>query len=147
MIKMKSGTYGLPVMHGGAVVRVERKTSKDEPFSLSPEAEARLVERGVAEYVGEAVGITEDGEITDLPDGVTAIPVYSEETSAKELREIGKLCGLSFKVGMSKADMVAALDAHIEANMVEGVEVNEDGEITVAEGEDAPTFDPSEAVQ
>jgi len=142
MIKMIAGKTG--VLVNGIVVP---KTKESEPFSSTPEHEARLVDLGLAKYIGEAVGITEDGEITDLPDGVTAIPAYSEETSAKELREIGKLCGLTFKVGMSKADMIAALDAHIEANTVEGVEVNEDGEITVAKGEDAPTFDPAEAVQ
>lgn len=148
MIKMIAGRFGLLV---DGIVKGMDKNSP--PFEASEEQEARLVEQGLAEYVTDPAPIgfddmpPEDGEITDLPDGVTGIPEYSEETSAKELREIGKLCGLTFKVGMSKADMIAALDAHIEANMVDGVEVNEDGEITVADGEDAPTFDPSEAVQ
>lgn len=135
MIKMKAGTFGLPV---DGVVKPMTKDSG--PFNAGAEQEDRLVKLGLAEYVGEP-------ELPELPDGVVAIPEYSVENTANELREIGKLCGLTFKVGMTKAEMVAALDAHIEANTVEGVEVNEDGEITVPEDEDAPTFDASEAVQ
>lgn len=141
MIKMIAGTFGLPV---DGVVKPMDKNSK--PFNASPEQEERLVKLGLAEYVGEPVTATED-EDTTLPDGVVGIPEYSVDSSAKELREIGKLCGLTFKVGMSKAEMVEALDAHIAENTVEGVEVAEDGEITATEDEDAPTFDASEAVQ
>jgi hypothetical protein len=55
---------------------------------------------------------------------------------AAELREIGALCGLTFKVGMTKAEMVAALDKHIEENTV----------VDETPDEDAPTFDAAEAV-
>lgn len=123
MIKMIAGTFGLPV---NGVIKPMTKDSG--PFEAAPEQETRLVKLGLAVYVGEP---------TTLPDGVVGIPEYSMESSAKELREIGKLCGLTFKVGMSKAEMIEALDAHIVENTVEGVEVNED----------APTFDASEAVQ
>ena len=140
MIKMIAGRFGLLV---DGIVKGMDKNSP--PFEASEEQEARLVEQGLAKYVDKPAPVADAEDA--LPDGVTGIPAYSEETSAKELREIGKMCGLTFKVGMSKADMIAALDAHIEAHTFEGVEVNEDGEITVADAEDAPTFDPSEAVQ
>ena len=133
MIKMIAGKTG--VLVNGIVVP---KTKESEPFSSTPEHEARLVDLGLAKYVGEAVGITEDGEITDLPDGVTAIPAYSEETSAKELREIGKLCGLTFKVGMTKDDMVKAIEAAEAA-----LDINAEDE----DSEPAPVFDATEAVQ
>ena len=142
MIKMIAGVFGLPV--DGVVKRMDKNS---KPFSASPEQEARLVKMGLAVYVDEPVAVPEDKNEPAIPSGVVGIPEYSTETSAKELREIGKLCGLTFKVGMTKAEMVAALDAHIAENTVEGVEVNEDGEITVPEDEDAPTFDASEAVQ
>lgn len=132
MIKMIAGVFGLEV---NGIVKAMDKTS--DPFNASKEQEARLVKLGLAVYV--------DAPTDALPDGVTGIPAYSVEMSANELREIGKLCGLTFKVGTSKAEMVAALDAHIAENTVEGVEVDEDGEI--ATEEDAPTFDAAEAVQ
>lgn len=94
---------------------------------------------------------TDDGGETDapigfdeIPEDVVGIPEYSVESSAKELREIGKLCGLSFPATMSKADMVDALDKHIEENTVEGVTVDDDGEIVT--DEDAPSFDAADAV-
>ena len=68
---------------------------------------------------------------------MVGIPEYSVDMKADELREIGKLCGLTFKVGMTKAEMVEALDAHIEANTV-----LEDED----EDEDAPDFDAAGAV-
>lgn len=140
MIQMKTGTFGLPV---NGIVKAMTKDSG--PFKASKEQEARLVKLGLAVYVDEEpIGFDETPD--DLPDGVTGIPEYSIDNTANELREIGKLCGLTFKVGMTKADMVAALDAHIAENTVDGVEVNEDGEIAVAEDEDAPTFDASQAV-
>lgn len=138
MIQIISGVYG---------TKTGMKRASDGSFKLSAKEEARLVNRGVAKYVGApTVEPPEDEDAPELPDGVTGIPEYSIETSAKELREIGKLCGLTFKVGMSKAEMVAALDKHIEEHTVEGVEVNEDGEISVADDDDAPNFDAADAV-
>lgn len=138
MIQMKAGTFGLPV--NGSV---KAMTKDSGPFKASEEQEARLVKLGLAVYVGEAP--KQGDNLPDLPDGVVGIPEYSTENTAAELREIGKLCGLTFKVGMTKAEMVEALDAHIAANTVDGVTVDENGEISV--DEDAPTFDAAEAVE
>lgn len=144
MIKMKSGTCGVPVMHGDAVVRVERKTPNDEPFSLSPEAEARLVERKVAIYVNAHVPIAPPENHTEGGEGVAL-----EDMKANDLRALGKEYGLSFAVGMKKADMIEA----IKAAQSEGGESEEPDHEDTTDGEDdeggepAPTFDPSEAVQ
>lgn len=146
MVKIINGIFGHYV--NGKVVP---KDKNSEPLELAPELEEHLVKSGVAVYVNEdgaaPVGFDETPpELPELPEGVTAIPEYSVDMKATELREIGAMCGLTFKVGMTKAEMVAALDKHIEENTVEGVEVNEDGEITVAEDEDAPNFDAADAV-
>lgn len=167
MIKMISGVYGMPVTHKDGSVTVKGMGPKDGPFSLAPEKEKRLVDRGVAVYVNQPpveveqpqneqppvddmvdpIGFDETPPDPDeLPEGVIGIPAYNEAMKVTELREIGAMCGLTFKVGMSKADMVAALDAYIAENTVEGVEVDENGEIAVDDTEPAPTFDASEAV-
>lgn len=151
MIKMIRGVFGLPV--NGIVKAVDKNYG---PFEAGAEQEARLIRLGLAVRVEEGepatvdtdapIGFdetppedfTEDGdELPELPDGVIGIPEYNEDMKASELREIGAMCGLTFKVGMSKKDMVAALDAHIEANMVD----DED-----EDGEPAPEFDAAEAV-
>lgn len=150
MVQIVRGVYG-HYIDG----RVVAKDKNSEPFELSPEREERLVAAGVAEYVNlPDAAPDEDGETEapigfdempdELPEGVVGIPEYSVESSAKELREIGKLCDLTFPVGMTKTDMVAALDKYIEENTVEGVTVDEDGEITT--DEEAPTFDAADAV-
>lgn len=168
MVQIVRGVYGHYI--GGRVVR---KDKDSKPFELSPEQEERLVEAGIAEYVnlpvnspdddgagvpdeggnaapegGEGVleGVKIDAPIgfDELPEDVVGIPEYSVESSAKELREIGKLCGLTFPATMSKADMVDALDKHIEENTVDGVDIDEDGE--GVPDEDAPTFDAADAV-
>lgn len=128
MIQMKAGTFGLPVKGS-----VKAMTKESGPFTASKEQEARLVKLGLAVYVDEP----------ELPDGVDGIPEYSTQSSASELREIGRLCGLTFKVGMTKAEMVAALDAYINTNIVDGVDIDTEDFVD----EDAPTFDASEAVQ
>lgn len=146
MIEMIRGVFGLPV--NGIVKPMDKNSG---PFEAGAEQEARLIRLGLAVKVedGEPAPVDEPAETVDtdapigfdemppLPEGVTAIPEYSEDTKASELREIGAMCGLTFKVGMTKKEMVAALDAHIEANMVD----DED-----EDGEPAPVFDAAEAV-
>lgn len=149
MIKMISGVYGKPVTVNGTTT-VKAVSPKDGPFSLSPEQEKRLVSRGVAVFVQEPDefdGGDKVPELPELPEGVIAIPEYNADMKADELREIGKLCGLTFKVGMTKLEMVAALDEYIEANMVEDDELTDLDDEAEDEGEDAPEFDPAGAVQ
>lgn len=148
MIQIIRGVYGHYIKDPETgKTRVVARDSRSEPIELTAEQEARLVSQGVARYVdmvetGEAtIGFDErPPALPELPDGVTAIPEYSEDMTVKELRDIGKLCGLTFKVGMTKKEMVDALDAHIEANMVEG-------ELGAPGDELAPSFDAAEAVQ
>ena len=141
MIKMIRGVFGLPV--NGIVKAMDKNSGA---FEAGAEQEARLVRLGLAVKVEdgepapvETVDTTDPigmDEMPPLPEGVIGIPEYSVDMKATELREIGAMCGLTFKVGMSKAEMVAALDKHIAENTVE----DEDGE-------PAPVFDASEAVQ
>lgn len=142
MIKIVCGVYGHYI--GGKVVA---KDKNSEPFALSPEKEAELVAKKVAVYVNEPiedVNAEDNVEVVapigfdEIPDDVIPIPEYSINMKAAELREIGKACGLEFAEGMTKAQMVAALDKHIEENTVDGDEEEDE--------EDAPTFDPADAV-
>ena len=139
MIKIVQGVYGFLDKDG--IVRP--KTETDEPFELLPEQEARLVRLGVAQYVETTMEYTEQVETEDEqgPIGFDETPPDERaltEYTVKELREIGKEYGLTFKVGTSKADMVKAIEA-AEAELVVSAE-DEDSE-------PAPVFDASEAVQ
>ena len=138
MIKIVCGVFGHYI--DGKVVA---KDKNSEPFALSPEREAELVAKKIAVYVDapETEEVSEaDAPIgfDELPEDVIPIPEYSINMKAAELREIGKLCGLEFEEGMTKAKMVAALDKHIEENTVDGDEEEDE--------DDALTFDPADAV-
>ena len=146
MIQIVRGVYGYLDKDG--IVRP--KTEADGPFSLNPEQEARLVALGVAQYV-KNVKIEQEPEETapedaeqatdeDEPypigiDDVPPVEIDLSTLSVKELREIGKEYGISFKVGMSKAEMVKAIEA--AESLVDLEEADEP----------APVFDASEAVQ
>ena len=142
MIRIIKGVYGhVPNPDTGIVVP---KTSKDEPFSLSPEQEKRLVSIGVAEYVDApaAPAIPEPEDVDEAleaeaePEAPAAEPETSlDDMSAKELREYGKTFGLTFRVGMTKVEMREAIEA-AEA------EVETEGE----DDEAPPVFDAAEAV-
>lgn len=142
MIRIIKGVYGhVPNPDTGIVVP---KTSKDEPFSLSPEQEKRLVSIGVAEYVDapaapaipEPEDVDEATEAEAEPEAPAAEPETSlDDMSAKELREYGKTFGLTFRVGMTKVEMREAIEA-AEA------EVETEGE----DDEAPPVFDAAEAV-
>lgn len=55
-----------------------------------------------------------------LPEGVEAVPEYSVEDSKEKLLEIAAQLGVEVKKTASKAQIVAALDAEIAANTVDG---------------------------
>ena len=130
MIKIIRGVYGFVDKHG--IVRP--KTEADAPFELTPQQEERLVRLGVAEYVGNIPAQEEPLDIGEI----SVDEVSLSERSVKELRELGKEYGLTFKVGASKADMVKAIEAAEEALAAD----DED-----EDGEPAPAFDAAEAVR
>ena len=134
MIQMKAGTFGLAV--NGFV---KAMTKDSGPFVASEEQEARLVKLGLAEYVGEPVTVPQDEVPEDVADEDAAedeAPLKPlEDLTANELRALGKEYGLSFKVGVTKAEMIEAITA---AQAPDADEAGAD--------EDAPTFDASEAV-
>ena len=139
MIKIVSGVYG-----DYTTGKVVAKNKDSAPFELPEEEEKRLVDAGVAIYV--------DGGRTALPDGVIGIPEYSSDMKVDELRAIGKMMGLTFPVGTTKAEMVAQMDEAIEAGMqddeaTEEADEQTDGNDDSGDDEQPPVFDASEAVQ
>ena len=139
MIKIIRGVYGYLDKEG--IVRP--KTAEDAPFSLSPDQEARLVRLGVAKYVGDATQAPAEADLEDISVDLEMVDTPEEERplsdySVKGLREIGKDYGLTFKVGISKADMIKA---------IEDAEAALDDDAEDEDGEPAPVFDASEAVQ
>ena len=157
MIKIVQGVYGFLDANGF----VRPKTEADEPFTLLPEQEARLVNLGVAQYVGNVKDEQEPEDTEEVDAENEQDPIGFDETppsdfdddaetdeaeiveeivdlatlNVKELRALGKEYGLTFKVGMSKDEMVTAITAA-------QAEIAED-----EESEPAPVFDATEAVQ
>ena len=113
MIQIIAGVYGRK-MADGSVKAMDKNSG---PFNASPEQEERLIRLGLAVRVDHVV------------------EVELEELTAKELRDVGKQYGITFKANASKSVMIDA----IKAAQTEG-EAEED------DGEDAPVFDASEAV-
>ncbi len=143
MIKMIRGVFGLPV--NGIVKAMDKNSGA---FEAGAEQEARLVRLGLAVKVETGEPATVETVDTTDPIGMDETPpddfdeaeaveeiVDLKSLPVKELRKIGKQYGLTFNVGMSKDDMVTA----IENAQAEAVE-DEDGE-------PAPVFDAAEAVQ
>ena len=129
-IKIVNGVYGY---RPAGSKYIEPKRAGDPPFTVDDEKAARLVSLKVAVYVdtdnylpdtGVATANT-DKENTNAVDNIPEEetpptgdittpekPVYNTDMKAAELREIMEECQLPFKVGMSKVDMVAALDEY-----------------------------------
>lgn len=145
MIEMIAGVFGLPIKKDGHKTRIIGKGPNDGPFSAAPEQEERLVNLGLARYVSEHPAEDEGEAVADIsPIGFDETPpedfddaevaeeiVDFETLTAKELREIGKEYGLSFKANAKKVDMIAAIEA---------------AQAEIDDGEPAPDFDPAEAV-
>lgn len=126
-VRITKGTYGY---QNGS--RIEPKDRRSEPFLLDDAEAARLVRLGVAEIVDEAVatpgehsepfGVGKNPpERKNALEGITGDlderPDYSVDSDVKDLRAIAKKVGITFKIGMSKKDMVKSLDAHFDDEM------------------------------
>lgn len=85
-------------------------TSKKENDLIQAAVAARLAGKEV----------DADDLAAQLPEGVEAVPEYSAEDSKEKLLEIAAQLGVEIKKTASKAQIVAALDAEIAANTVDG---------------------------
>lgn len=99
MIRLISGVYG---------AEDGLKRPKDGPFSLTDNEEARLVSRGVAEYVFDRTTLPAAPSHTE---SVSAMR-YDEGMTMKQLRGIADYLGLDTSKLRSKRDVVKLLDAH-----------------------------------
>lgn len=136
MIRMLHGVFGLPV---NGIIKAMDKNSG--PFEASKEQEERLIKLGLAVRVTNEETPADDGKADGAPIGFDETPPqYNADMRADELRAIGKLFGLTFKVGMRKDEMVAELDKLFAGGANDAD--TDDGKV-----DGAPTFDPTEAVQ
>ena len=136
MIQMIAGVYGRK-MPDGAVKGMDKNS---EPFEVSPEQEERLIRLGLAVHVDHVdtdtpIGFDEMPPVDDEDAEAETAEVELKELTAKELREIGKQYGITFKANASKAVMIEAIEA-----------AQSDDDVAEDDGEDAPVFDASEAV-
>lgn len=131
MIKMIAGVYG-----SWDGKKITRFTSKDGPFELSAEKEARLVNRGVAEYVNNEA--TKKDEATQKPEGNALPPSYNKDMKLIELQEIAKVYGVDASKMRSKVEVVAAIDLAVAAKSDVQAGTPEDLGTPSAAGEEDP---------
>ncbi len=133
LIRIINGTYG----HRPALANGEKSnfivpvTRNDLPIDVDEKEAMRLVEAGIAQYANvEAVATASVAPQTDSPIGNTPgdedaaqgagevenepmpfeEPVFTTDMRVDELRAAMRERGLAVKIGMTKADMVAALN-------------------------------------
>lgn len=122
MIRLISGVYG---------AEDGMKRPKDGPFSLTDNEEARLVSRGVAEYVFDRTTLP---AAPSRAESVNAIR-YDEGMTMKQLRGIADYLGLDTSKLRSKRDVVKLLDAHFASAGTGEEPPEEEDEPTEEEGE------------
>lgn len=86
---------------------------------MAAKKENDLIQAAVAARLA-GKNVDADDLAAQLPEGVEAVPEYSVEDSKEKLLEIAAQLGVEVKKTASKAQIVAALDAEIAANTVDG---------------------------
>ena len=86
---------------------------------MAAKKENDLIQAAVAARLA-GKNVDADDLAAQLPEGVEAVPEYSVEDSKEKLLEIAAQLGVEVKKTASKAQIVATLDAEIEANTVDG---------------------------
>ena len=102
--------------------RVERKTKKSAPFSISVEREKELVDMGIAAYV----------DVQSSSERMTLAQL--QEMKLNELKEIGQKMGETHKPGTKKTEYAARVYDAMNANE------------TVNDNDAPPVFDSADAV-
>lgn len=122
-VQIIQGTYAYRV-NG----MLEPKDRFSAPFPVGDAEAERIVSLGIAKYADKGVATgsgsvaqeisggnpTEKEDAQELEYEAQDKPEYSIENTVADLRKIAKENGISLKVGMTKEEMVAALDAHFE---------------------------------
>lgn len=128
MIKMIAGVYGYK--EGGIIMP---KDKDSEPFSLKPEREAELVERGIAVYAnliipeeepepagqnGDDSQDDEDSQNGDSSqndeDSQKQKPEYSEKMKLPDLQALAASYGLDAQKMRAKAEVIKLLDEYFK---------------------------------
>lgn len=125
MIRLISGVYG---------AEDGLKRPKDGPFSLTDNEEARLVSRGVAEYVFDRTTLPAAPSRTESVGAMR----YDEGMTMKQLRGIADYLGLDTSKLRSKRDVVKLLDAHFASAGAGEEPPEEEDEPTDEEGKEEP---------
>lgn len=86
---------------------------------MAAKKENDLIQAAVAARLA-GKNVDADDLAAQLLEGVEAVPEYSVEDSKEKLLEIAAQLGVEIKKNASKAQIVAAMDAEIEANTVDG---------------------------
>jgi hypothetical protein len=120
----------------GVAKYVDRKPTRKEPPKESKESTPKGVATGTDERSGQDASdnIPDGGGGSDGSKNITDIPKYSADMKAAKLRELMEGCGLTYMVGMSKVDMVAALDAYFGVKKADGDENTDDADDTDDDG-------------
>lgn len=151
MIKIIKGTYGYRKGN-----RIIPKTPADDPFTATPEQEARLVRLGVAVYVDAPVEAPtaptpkapEKAE-TGSKD-VDELPAYNIDMKLDELKEIAKAYGVDASDARKKADVIAMIEAAKAETHEENDQDDEDPENEIPEAydddEEPPSLDAADPV-
>lgn len=108
MIKIINGIYGCRGENGILVA----KSPKDPPFTLSQAEETRLVNRGVAKFIGDnSIFFSKSNQAlnSDAIKPVSALQ-YSINMSRKELNKIAETYGVSTVRLNNKAEVIAAIE-------------------------------------
>lgn len=146
MIKIIKGTYGY---RKGK--RIIPKTPADDPFTATPEQEARLVKLGVAVYVEAPAAAPKTPAVPKAPEGTDAgsknvdeMPEYNIDMKLDELKEIAKAYGVDASDARKKADVIAMIEA-AKAEDPEGETPEGDDQDGEDPDDEAPEGDDGEA--
>ncbi|HQD31473.1 MAG TPA: transposase [Clostridiales bacterium] len=155
MIKIIKGTYGYRKGN-----RIIPKTPADDPFTATPEQEARLVRLGVAVYVdapAKAPATPATPAAPKAPENaktgskdVDELPAYNLDMKLDELKEIAKAYGVDASDARKKADVIAMIEAAKAETQEENDQDDEDPENEIPEayddGEEPPSLDAADPV-
>lgn len=113
LVKVSQKYAGLYGLHKEDIKSVIIKTRESTPFEEDDALSLRMIEKGILVRADADEAEAEPEESTE--EISEELPAEDEEAdleslSMKELKEIASEYGISYKVGMSKADLINAIN-------------------------------------
>ena len=116
LAKVNSSYYGVFGLYNKDTNSVENKTKESAPFNIDDALFDSLKKQGVLIEAGKVKEtVSKPAEPVEVAKEAEPLPeINLGDMTLKELKELAKDCGVTFRIGMNKAALIEAIEKALD---------------------------------